>query len=307
MSTIKISVFFLEAFWRYTRLGSGRSLEHLLACQSSIIISTTHGFLEPCGQRCQRRPSCCFGHSQAESSASEKAFTIAPAPAATRSFPPAARPEANLFVRLTHSDLPLISRSISRCALFQLVLPFLTSRTNFPHLPRPNFVLTFIRPPRHQPANFASFFTPLWMNKLDLKDYLYHLYGVEALYIRSYIAHGRVIRDSGSGRLVRTSQKKKMTIEMKTGDNFVWPDVPEDLEPWNKRVEQALEKEKEAQKEGRSQQGQELGRVGDEARTSLREKARALLEGKVKWRPGWQEHGVGMGPLGAEAKPGASL
>lgn len=56
---------------------------------------------------------------------------------------------------------------------------------------RPNVVLTLIRSP-HLPANFASFLTPLWFNKLDLKDYLYHLYGIQALSVRSYVIQQKV-------------------------------------------------------------------------------------------------------------------
>lgn len=56
---------------------------------------------------------------------------------------------------------------------------------------RPNFVLTLLRTP-HSPPHFASFLTPLYLNKLDLKDYLWHAYGLQVLGVRSYVIQARV-------------------------------------------------------------------------------------------------------------------
>ncbi|KAL9102953.1 MAG: hypothetical protein Q9163_001940 [Psora crenata] len=77
------------------------------------------------------------------------------------------------------------------------------------HLPKgekqvflPNFVLTLIRSP-HLSANFASFLTPLWFNKLDLKDYLYHVYGVQVLSVRSYVIQSKVRQDKPRTKIVR--------------------------------------------------------------------------------------------------------
>lgn len=145
------------------------------------------------------------------------------------------------------------------------------------------------------------------MNKLDLKDYLYNLYAVETLHVRSYIIHGKVGRDARTNRLFRKSQKKKMTIEMKPGDNFVWPDAPADLAPWDKSLLDATRKEKEGLREGFSEQGQRLGEVPGGEKKSVREQARALLEGKARWRPSWEVNGTGTAPLRAgEARPTAT-
>ena len=57
---------------------------------------------------------------------------------------------------------------------------------------RPNFTLTLIRPHPDAPPRFASFITPLNLNKLDLKDYLYNAYGVHVLSVRSYVQQQRV-------------------------------------------------------------------------------------------------------------------
>lgn len=176
-----------------------------------------------------------------------------------------------------------------------------------PPLHRPNFTLAFLRPHPHQPPNYATFLTPLWMNKFDLKDYLYNLYNVEAIHIRSYIIHGKVRRERRTGVLFRRPQKKKMTIEMKAGDNFVWPDAPEDLEPWNQKLQRAQEEEKKEAMEGRTQAGTNLQPVPRDERKGIREQARALLEGRQKWKPGWQVHGTETGPLGAQGGVSATV
>jgi len=138
------------------------------------------------------------------------------------------------------------------------------------------------------------------MNKLDLKDYLYNLYSVETLHVRSYIIHGKVRRQPRTGVAYRMPQRKKMTIEMKPGDNFVWPDVLEDLGPWDKALQEVREEERKEAREGRSAQGQVLGNVPRDERGATREQARDLLEGKVRWRPGWETYKTGTEPLGAD-------
>ncbi|KAL6719307.1 mitochondrial 54S ribosomal protein YmL41 [Lecanora helva] len=174
----------------------------------------------------------------------------------------------------------------------------------------PNFTLTLLRPHPTQPPNMASFLTPLSLNKLDLKDYLYNLYNVEALRIRSYIAHGRTLRDQRTGQMYRERPVKKMTIEMAQGDNFVWPDPPEDLAPWEKGMQDAMKRDREEMEEGRGRRSGQgrvvLGEMGERERGGLRERARALLEGRVKWRPGWEQQG-GLAPLGGEGRSSASV
>jgi len=145
------------------------------------------------------------------------------------------------------------------------------------------------------------------MNKLDLKDYLYNLYNIETLHVRSYIIHGKVRREARSGVIFRRPQRKKMTIEMKPGDKFVWPDVPEDLGPWEKGLQEAQQKERDEAKEGRSMQGQDLHIVPRDERKTITEQARALLEGKIRWKPGWEKHGTGTEPPGAQARPAPTV
>ena len=88
-----------------------------------------------------------------------------------------------------------------------------------------------------------------------------------------------------------------MTIELQPGDNFVWPDPPEDLEPWDKKLQDATEMQKKEMQEGRSKQGQDLQPVPEQQRKTLKDQARALLEGRVKWKPGREELGRGASPV----------
>lgn len=144
------------------------------------------------------------------------------------------------------------------------------------------------------------------MNKLDLKDYLYNLYDVETLHVRSYIIHGKVRREPRTGSVYRRPQRKKMTIEMKSGDNFLWPDAPEDLGPWEKQFEDARVKERKAMMEGSTKQGQDLRVVPRDERMGVREMARELLGGKVGWRPGWEKYMTGTEPQRVESREGAT-
>lgn len=91
----------------------------------------------------------------------------------------------------------------------------------------------------------ASFLVPLNLNKLDLKDYLYHVYNVPVISVRSFIQQQRVRQDKPDAKLpkarrwYRARSVKKMTVEMgtadlgtgKTGGAFVWPEEEKDLEP----------------------------------------------------------------------------
>jgi len=127
------------------------------------------------------------------------------------------------------------------------------------------------------------------MNKLDLKDYLYNAYNVRSVHVRSYIIHGKVVRDPRTGHHSRLPQQKKMTIEMPQSMPFVWPEEPEDLEPWDVKVQRAEQKERRVQREDRTRQGTVRGVPVEADRKSLKAQADALLHGKRRWRPGWED------------------
>src|SRR5690606_17179737 len=84
-----------------------------------------------------------------------------------------------------------------------------SERTNI--LPRPNHVITLLRN-KHLPPTHAQFHVPLTFNKLDLKDYLFHLYNVEVRSVRSWvIAKNRSRRDPTT---LNRRPDKYMTVEL---------------------------------------------------------------------------------------------
>lgn len=73
---------------------------------------------------------------------------------------------------------------------------------------------------------------PLNLNKLDLKDYLYHVYGVEVLSVRSYIEqqkirHAKPHQGQRHVEWYRPRAIKRMTVEL--AKPFIYPDEPSDL------------------------------------------------------------------------------
>ncbi len=93
--------------------------------------------------------------------------------------------------------------------------------------------MTLIRTPR-LPPTYARFIVPLRMNKLDIRDYLYHAYGVTVLSVRSFVQQQKVRHDKPDAerprprRWFRPRAIKRMTVEMERP--FVWPEEPEDFE-----------------------------------------------------------------------------
>ena len=90
----------------------------------------------------------------------------------------------------------------------------------------------------------ATFIVPRHFSKLDIKDYLWHAYGVPVLRVRSSLRYQkpqlgrydplsrRVVPKAGVWRYPRPI--KSMTVEMAEGErggDFVWPDAPTDLKP----------------------------------------------------------------------------
>ncbi|KAG6995624.1 lon protease, peroxisomal [Physcia stellaris] len=238
---------------------------------------------------------------------------------------------------------------------------------------RPDFVITLLRTPL-APPTWASFHTPLWFSKLDIKDYLYHCYGLKVLSVRSYVIQRKVRMDKEGkkrpvqNRWFRPQSLKKMTVELaQTGEGqgpFVWPEDPEDKSPYvppilpsspfssfplplaisalhllrptppsspftfpppapailiplvpppfsphatnTLRAQQSWQKEQfdkandlaEANRK-RRQEGPTMAPTDGE---DMAKQAKALLEGKEKWRPGWKDYGVGGPGRGATAR-----
>ncbi|RMX87967.1 hypothetical protein D0869_01958 [Hortaea werneckii] len=147
----------------------------------------------------------------------------------------------------------------------------------------------------------ASFIVPLWFSKLDLRDYLFHAYNLPiGPSIRSYVKQSR-IRQGSNPDLARPQYKrwhrprntKHMTVELESP--FVWPDAPkteEEYRPWNRaEVKKGMEENMEVQE--RMSQGADQKGVSHERRTAMREQAKALLEGRERWKPG-MNRGAGI-------------
>ncbi|AEO55266.1 hypothetical protein MYCTH_2086470 [Thermothelomyces thermophilus ATCC 42464] len=109
----------------------------------------------------------------------------------------------------------------------------------------PNHVIAFIRPKPKQPPNLATFAVPLQFNKLDLRDYLYHVYNVEVTSVRSFVNQPLPRRKfQTTGKWYRPRSKKMMIAELVKP--FVWPDPPkhEDLKEFDIDVFETLDKER---------------------------------------------------------------
>lgn len=89
----------------------------------------------------------------------------------------------------------------------------------------PTAKVVLLRPnAKHTPFQ-AKFVVPRYFNKLDLRDYLYHVYGLRALNVTTQLLWARWKRETPRSPRHRDTQIKKMTIEME--EPFVWPAEPE--------------------------------------------------------------------------------
>ncbi|KAM3424651.1 hypothetical protein BST61_g6639 [Cercospora zeina] len=151
----------------------------------------------------------------------------------------------------------------------------------------PNVNIALLRT-RNLPANNAKFHVPLWFSKLDLRDYLFHVYNVEIVSVRSHVKQSRV--QAGRSGLIRPQlkrwhrprAKKYMTVELVRP--FVWPEEPGDgYSDWNRKdVQNQAAEQRKQQDETMSQTRDTI--VNKERRERMREQAKALLEGRAKWK-----------------------
>ncbi|CEJ88000.1 hypothetical protein VHEMI04579 [[Torrubiella] hemipterigena] len=150
----------------------------------------------------------------------------------------------------------------------------------------PNHVITFLRKD-HLPPNEACFQVPLTFTKFDLRDYLFNLYNVEVTKVRSYVKQQPLTqRYSNSRSWYRPLATKIMTVELE--QPFQWPEVPKNLEAWNKDLwdqREALHQERtdqqlKAQKHHLPMKG--LTKRSEE-RKELNKLANQVLSGEVKW------------------------
>lgn len=169
----------------------------------------------------------------------------------------------------------------------ELFLSITHSQTLSPYiltLYSPNAHITLLR--SSYGPQFAKFRVPLFFSKLDLRDYLWHVYRVEIIAVRSYVKQQRVQAQSLPGkpairRWHRPIAHKHMTVQLVRP--FVWPEEPEDFKEWDQDNLKASEEEQEKMREAQGPQKDTI--INDERRTRMREQAKLLLEGKAKWKP----------------------
>lgn len=86
----------------------------------------------------------------------------------------------------------------------------------------PHAKIVLLRPnPKHTPFQ-AKFLVPRNFNKLDLRDYLWNIYGLRALNVTTQLLWAKWDRQHPRAPRFRQPQVKKMTIDMV--DPFVWPE-----------------------------------------------------------------------------------
>ncbi|KAJ2164772.1 mitochondrial 54S ribosomal protein YmL41, partial [Coemansia sp. RSA 551] len=88
----------------------------------------------------------------------------------------------------------------------------------------PNIVFKIIPDPRltkHQ----AAFRIPLNLNKLDVRDYLTHIYNVTVTDVRTAVLPGKIMTNRFTGQKERTSRTKKAIVTMK--ETFQYPEAPD--------------------------------------------------------------------------------
>lgn len=159
---------------------------------------------------------------------------------------------------------------------------------------RPSFSVILHRTNARGPR-YATFSVPLWFNKFDMRDYLYHVYQVRVFGVRSYVEQQRVaqgrpayVNSGGDGdprpqprRWHRPKSKKRMTVELERP--FVWPEPPKDFADWNAKTKSSSDafQRKESEAQGSNTDLME----NTDRRTSLKQQARELLEGRARWKP----------------------
>ncbi|PSR81903.1 hypothetical protein BD289DRAFT_438476 [Coniella lustricola] len=158
----------------------------------------------------------------------------------------------------------------------------------------PNNIVSFLRPKDGQSPTIATFEVPLTFNKLDFRDYLYHVYDVEVRSVRSFINQRLPAQRSLSGRSgkwYRPRSQKLMIVDLVKP--FVWPERPtaEKMQDWDHKMYQAVEQghANDVAIAERQARGMPLLRPNvarEENRAILAKKAKDLLEGKAKWNPG---------------------
>lgn len=105
------------------------------------------------------------------------------------------------------------------------------------YLPKARIAL--LRPSAKHTPYQAKFLVPRNFNKLDLRDYLWHVYGLRALNVTVQLLHAKFERGMNDLGRYRGPQYKKMTIDME--EPFIWPELPAEAEGFKENLEAQTE------------------------------------------------------------------
>ncbi|KIH90115.1 mitochondrial ribosomal protein [Sporothrix brasiliensis 5110] len=180
----------------------------------------------------------------------------------------------------------------------------------------PSHVIKMLPPRRIFSPYFATFQVPLRFNKLDLRDYLYHAYGVEVRAVRSWLTpqiprrryvemqdddNTRDIVAVGKGQWYRPQPIKRMMVELVKP--FAFPEPPavptkeqlgtedDPRKDWDYDMNKRLVAQQKAQEDDQQRMMHErkflLRGEADHVpafRVGLARQARELVTGERKWR-----------------------
>ncbi|KAH8881006.1 hypothetical protein GQ53DRAFT_754708 [Thozetella sp. PMI_491] len=147
-----------------------------------------------------------------------------------------------------------------------------------------------IRPRKNMAPNFATFKVPLSFNKLDLRDYLWNVYNVRVLSVRSMVNQQAPTTKSGlRGQIYRPLSEKLMIAEL--DKPFVWPEAPaeEDRGDFDYSLWKKYDEERQSHLQTRKDMmDNKIPMRGDqptpESRRLLAKEAEAILEGRKEWK-----------------------
>lgn len=104
----------------------------------------------------------------------------------------------------------------------------------------PKATVALLQPKAKYTPYQASFAVPRNFNKMDLRDYLWHVYGLRALNVTVQLTPPVYQRGMDDHARFRGPQFKYMTIEME--EPFIWPSIPEELVEKSKRERDGIMK-----------------------------------------------------------------
>ena len=131
---------------------------------------------------------------------------------------------------------------------------------------------------------------PLQFNKLDLRDYLWNVYNVKTLSVRSMVNQQAPSSKGGiRGQTYRPRAEKLMLVELDSP--FVWPEAPAESERSAFDYDMWKRTDNEREDQMKLRQNMIAARIPlrtEEApsaeRTALASEAQALLDGRKEWK-----------------------